>query len=76
MSTFLDYKISQSGFKSQHSTESALLYVTNELRNFSNSGTVSILILLDLSAAFDTLNHSTLIQRLQTFIGLSGSALK
>ena len=76
MSTFLDYEIFQSGFKAKHSTESALLYVTNELRKSAAApGKVSILILLDLSAAFDTLDHSILINRLRSFIGLSGSAL-
>ena len=75
MSSFLHYEIFQSGFKANHSTESALLHITNELRLSADSGKVSILVLLDLSAAFDTLNHSILINRLKTFIGLSGSAL-
>ena len=75
MSNFINYEIFQSGFKAQHSTESALLYITDELRRSSDSGMVSILVLLDLSAAFDTLNHSILIKRLQDYLGLSGTAL-
>ena len=75
MSSFLDYESFQSGFKIKHSTESALLRVTNDLRNSASRGHVSMLILLDLSSAFDTIDHSILIGRLKTFIGLSGSAL-
>ena len=58
-----------------NTTESALLYISDELRRSSASGKVSILVLLDLSAAFDTLNHSILIKRLQNYLGLSGTAL-
>ena len=72
MSSFLDYETFQSGFKIKHSTESALLYVTNELRNSEDLSNVSMLILLNLSAVFDTLDHSILIDRLRSFIGLSG----
>ena len=75
MSNFLNYENFQSGFKAKHSSESALLYISDELRRSADSGNVSILVLLDLSAAFDTLNHTILIQRLQNFLGLSGTAL-
>ena len=60
----------QSGFKSRHSTETSLLYLTDQLRRYSDSGKVSILINLDLSAAFDTLDPETLLTDLNTYLGL------
>ncbi len=65
----------QSGFRPYHSTETALIRVTNYLLLSSDRGCISLLVLLDLSAAFDTIDHNILLNRLENFVGISGSAL-
>ncbi|KAJ8349141.1 hypothetical protein SKAU_G00277300 [Synaphobranchus kaupii] len=64
----------QSGFRTGHSTETALLAETEALATARASSLSSVLILLDLSAAFDTVNHKLLISTLAE-MGISGTAL-
>lgn len=66
----------QSGFRKCHSTETALLKVSNDILMAADSGQYTVLILLDLSSAFDTLDHTVLIHRLCNEMGFSGSVLK
>lgn len=68
-------EVSQSGFRKYHSTETALTKIISDLRLNSDANKVSILILLDLSAAFDTIDHNILINRLEKLIGLTDSVL-
>ena len=65
----------QSGFKANHSTESALLKVQNDLLRTTDLGNCAILLLLDLSAAFDTVDHQILLHRLQYNTGINNTAL-
>ena len=65
----------QSAYRRGHSTETALLRILNDLLVMIDGGNNAILVLLDLSAAFDTLDHTLLLQRLHAEIGLDGSAL-
>ena len=65
----------QSGFKPAHSTETALLAVTEQLHAARAASHSAVLILLDLSAAFDTVNHQLLLDTLVD-LGITGTALK
>ncbi len=65
----------QSGFKSGHSTETALLSVVEDLRLARTASKSSLLIFLDLSAAFDTVNHQIPLST-QLRKGISGTALQ
>ena len=65
----------QSAYRQGHSTETALLDVTSTLLENADNGKVSILSLLDLSAAFDTIDHKILLKRLETTFGIEGVAL-
>ena len=63
----------QSAYRKFHSTETALLKLTNDIMDAIDSGKVTILATLDMSAAFDTLDHTTLLHRLEHTFGLSGT---
>jgi hypothetical protein len=65
----------QSAYRPGHSTETALLKVVNDLLSALDEGKFSILVLLDLSAAFDTIDHDILLHRLHHVFGIQGTAL-
>ena len=64
------YEPMQSAYRPAHSTETALVRVTNDLLCTIDNQQAVILILLDLSAAFDTVDHNILLQRLHEEIGV------
>ena len=66
----------QSAYRPGFSTETALLKVINDSLISLNSGNLVLLILLDLSAAFDTINHKLLLDKLQSASGIKDSALQ
>ena len=65
----------QSAYRSGHSTESCLLKVMSDILDAADSGEVSLVGLLDLSAAFDTVDHDILLHRLQSSFGIGGVIL-
>lgn len=64
-----------SGFRAGHSSDTALVRVVNDLPLTADSGICGILVLLDLTAASDTICHSILLDRLRKWIGLSGTVI-
>ena len=69
-------EVFQSGFKTLHSTESALLRVFNDILLATDTGDHLVLVLLDLSSAFGTVDHDTLVARLHSLVGIRGTALE
>ncbi len=65
----------QSSLWSCHSTETALTRVVNDPLITADTGSPSLLLVLDLSVAFDTVDHSMLLQRLEYHVSIQGCAL-
>lgn len=65
----------QSAYRKFHSVETALLRIQNDLLTSAEKKQVSALVLLDLSSAFDTVDHNILLYRLSLNFGITGSAL-
>ena len=70
------YEIFQSAYRQLHSTETALLRVQNDLFQAVDNEGGAILVLLDLRAAFDTIDHQKLLNLLSQSFGIRGVALK
>ena len=70
------YPANQSSYRKNYSTETALLRVKNDILLNMNKQHVTLLVLLDLSAAFDTVDHNVLLSRLHSKFGISGTALE
>ena len=65
----------QSAYRKNHSTETLLIKMTNDLLIASDEQTATVVMLLDLSAAFDTVDHTLLLKILHDEIGIKGTAL-
>ena len=65
----------KSGYKSQHSTETALIKIVNDMLRALDDGNVVMVALLDLSAAFDVVDHGILLSRMKNFQGIDGAVL-
>ncbi|CAB3977251.1 Hypothetical predicted protein [Paramuricea clavata] len=69
------YPPGQSSYRKNHSNETALLKVKNDLLMNMNKQHVSLLVFLDMSAAFDTVDHGIMIERLSSKLGFSGTVI-
>ena len=65
----------QSAYRTHHSTETAVLKVLTDILYAVDDGDLSVLALLDLSAAFDTVDHDFLLTWLKVSFGIRGAAL-
>ena len=65
----------QSAYRKHHSTETTLLRIADSLRNICATGHAAVLVSLDLSATFDTLDHNILIDILNRHFNISDLAL-
>ena len=65
----------QSAYRDEHSTETVLIKVQNDILSALDAGSSAILLMLDLSAAFDTIDHDILPSRLCNIYGITGNAL-
>ena len=66
----------QSAYRPKHSTETALLSTLDKVCHSADNGSSTILVSLDYSAAFDTIDHTILLDRLKNSFGFTGNALK
>ena len=76
MSEYSMYDPMQSANKLVHSTETALVKINDDILSSLDAGKCTVLVSLDLSAAFDTINHNVLLNRLQHMYGITDTAFK
>ena len=65
----------QSAYRANHSTETAVLKVLPDILTALDSGNLAFLMPLDLSAAFDSVDHAALLRRLRVSYGLDGTVI-
>jgi len=64
LSSLVNFCPFQSGYRTGHSTETALLELLNDVYTAGDDRRCTVVIGLDISAAFDTISHTTLLHRL------------
>ena len=64
----------QSAYRPKHSTETAMLCTLDKVFHSADNGHSTLLVSLDYSAAFDTVDHSILFDRLKYSFGFTGTA--
>ena len=66
----------QSAYRKHYSCETALIKLTNDVLWSMENGKVSVVVMIDLSAAFDTVDHDLLLEVLETRFGIKDTCLK
>ena len=66
----------QSAYKQFHSCETALIKIVNDTLLAMEHRSITILVIMDLSAAFDTVDHNVLLEVLHKCFGIDGTALE
>ena len=74
ITTSSNFSSFQSAYRPGFSTETALLHIFNNLSDICGKGNCAVMVGLDLSAAFDTINHQLLLERLKSDFGINGLA--
>ena len=69
-----NFNTMQSAYRKHHSTETSLVHLLDSIYHAADNGLATLLLSLDLSAAFDTIDHTTLLNRLTSGFGIMGSA--
>ena len=75
VNTSRQFNMYQSAYRHHHSTETALLKILDDVYISIDGKKVTCLAALDLSAAFDTLDHSTLLDRLESSFRIGGESI-
>ena len=70
------YNTCQSAYRPGHSTEAAFLKVVYDPFHYLNKGNIYVLVLLDFSSAFDTIDNSILVHRLHTDFSFTYTVLQ
>ena len=70
------YEAMQSAYRKFFSTETALLRVTSDVFSGIDNGEAGAILLIDMSAAFDTVHHGIMLSRLNEYLGIQGKALQ
>ena len=65
----------QSGYRKHHSTETAMLNITNDMLEMKDYNQSTALVSIDLSAAFDLVDHDILVNRLENYFGFNATVL-
>jgi len=69
---FLNFNVLQSAYRQHHLTETTLLNILNDSYSNIDGGRSTLLVALDLSTTFDTVEHSVLLTRLHNSFGVTG----